>query len=273
MTQPDRRLLPRFENAPVIETVLGLEFAPLDKWTLVHFGIFWQQVCDQFPEFKVQPPLGSEIEDLNDASESQRQMRLQFVDQPDVRCWFLSADGRTLIQVQRNRFTFNWKKEDGAYPHYDESIRPAFVKAWTTFSRFVEENHLGQVSVLQCEITYVNHIEKGKGWDSFADLPAVFPCWAGHSSARTLPIPEDVSIFARYRLPDRKGRLRVAVQPAVRPADGATVIQLTLTARGAPASGDFESALEWLDLGREWVVRGFADFTSKKMHKIWRRSS
>jgi hypothetical protein len=95
MTQPDRRLLPRFENAPVIETVLGLEFAPLDKWTLVHFGIFWQEIRDEFPEFRVQPPLGSEIEDLDNASESQRQMRLQFVDQPDVRCWFLSADGNT----------------------------------------------------------------------------------------------------------------------------------------------------------------------------------
>jgi hypothetical protein len=41
---------------------------------------------------------------------------------PLPRSWFRSADGHGLIQLQRDRFVYNWKREtpeDGPYPSYD----------------------------------------------------------------------------------------------------------------------------------------------------------
>jgi hypothetical protein len=46
---------------------------------------------------------------------------------------------------------------------------------------------------------------------------------------------------------------------------------LTLTARGRPIGEGIEGALAMLDIGREWIVRGFASVTTRTMHDVWRR--
>jgi hypothetical protein len=63
------------------------------------------------------------------------------------------------------------------------------------------------------------------------------------------------------------------LKPAIRNEDGVEILQLTLTARGKPDGSDLESVLNWLDVGRQWVVRGFTDFTSEQMHTLWERST
>ena len=51
------------------------------------------------------------------------------------------------------------------------------------------------------------------------------------------------------------------------------VLQLDVSATGRPTSSKTPDILEWLDLGREWVVKGFADFTTPEMHMKWRRTN
>lgn len=72
-----------------------------------------------------------------------------------------------------------------------------------------------------------------------------------------------------YRLDGDAGRLHVAFTPAIRARDGKEVLQMTLTARGAPSSSRTEDVFAWLDMGRKWVVRGFADFTTEAIQEIW----
>jgi hypothetical protein len=67
--------------------------------------------------------------------------------------------------------------------------------------------------------------------------------------------------------------LRITVQPALRHADQKEVLQVTLSVRGQPKTSCLEDILEWFDFGREWVVRGFADFTSEAMHQRWKRTN
>lgn len=121
-------------------------------------------------------------------------------------------------------------------------------------------------------MTYVNHLEVGKGWSSAADIGNVFPAWVGRTSGSFLPSPEGVAFEARYLIPDRAGRLRISVRPAIRNSDGVEIIQMNVSARGGPRGSDDGSLIDWIDKGREWVVRGFADFTSVAMHGIWKRS-
>lgn len=273
MGYSDRKPLPKFAAPPVVETVIGVEFAQLQNWGIPYFGLFWNQVKNRFPKYVVKPPLESQIETFD--KPKPQQTRLQVLTEPEVRCWFIDSDDRTLIQVQNNRFTYNWRKAaaDDTYPHYSEVIRTSFESAWKQFSAFVEEEHLGELNIVQCEVSYINHLDVEKGWHTAADISGVFPCWSDQSMGLFLPPPEAISFDVSYRLPDDRGRLRISLRPAIRNKDGVEILQLTVTARGKPNDSTMASILEWIELGREWVVRGFADFTSADMHRLWERTA
>jgi uncharacterized protein (TIGR04255 family) len=264
--------LPRFDMPPVVETVIGVEFAPLPQWDIPYFGMFWNEIKTEYPKFKVLPALGSQVESFE--RPLAKEVEVHLLDRPELRCWFIAEDDRTLMQVQSSRLIFNWKKRssEDVYPHYENAIRPAFLREWNRFRHFVSEHKLGQLSVVQCEVAYVNHIEIGEGWTSAADINNVFPNWSESSSREFLPGAESVAFEVRYIIPDRAGRLRCSMQPAIRNSDGVEVLQLNVTARGEPQGSDDESLFAWIDMGREWVVRGFTDFTSTRMHEIWKRS-
>ncbi|HEY1598674.1 MAG TPA: TIGR04255 family protein, partial [Pirellulales bacterium] len=243
--------LPDYEDPPVIETAMSVEFAPLAEFSVPYFGLFWKTLAPTFQRSDVHPSLSSQIESF-DSPRRQPGLSVEFGLPGDVRCWFTDANGQSLIQVQNNRFVYNWRKRDIPYPHYDK-LRPRFSAQWENFQQFVTQNSLGDMRVLQCEITYVNHLEKGKGWQNFADLADVISVWARpEKGQRFLPIPETVTVAAAFQMPEKSGRLHITLHPAVRPDDGAEVMQLTLTARGKPARTDTEGILEWMDAGRTW---------------------
>lgn len=262
--------MPEFDLPPVIETALGVEFKPLQAWDMPHFGLFWDRIREDFPQYAVQPPMASQIEAFGPTAPQPR-LDIQLMSRPEVRCWFFHSDADRLIQVQRDRFIHNWRKAgDQKYPRYSE-IKPKFQDGWARFRDFLAGEALGTPEVVQCEVTYINHIDIERGWRSMADLADIVSPWSGQSTDGFLPIPEGVQVVSTYLIPDNKGRLHVTLQPAIRLSDLRQVLQLTLTARGAPRESDTAAILEWLDLGHEWVVRGFADFTSERMHALWKR--
>jgi hypothetical protein len=79
-----------------------------------------------------------------------------------------------------------------------------------------------------------------------------------------------VSAVAQYTM--HEGELVIVLQPAIRVSDQTKLIQLTLTARLPLDQGaNTKSILERFDIGREWIVRGFADITTKEFQSIWKR--
>lgn len=262
-------ITPKFDSPPVIETALSVEFKPLEKWGIPHFGLFWQRIRQSFPEFSVKAPLASEIETFDKPKLVTAQ--IEFMSEPEVRCWFFDSKADQLIQVQHDRFVHNWRRTgDRPYPSYD-AVRPSFESNWDVFSAFLREEDLGRPQVVQCEMTYVNHFESGREWTAMNDLPRVLMPWSGKLSEGFLPSPEQIQMAMSFLMPDNRGRLRIGLQPVIRTADRKVTLQLTLIARGAPASSEKESILEWFDLGHEWIVRGFADLTSPEMHRLWKR--
>jgi hypothetical protein len=75
-----------------------------------------------------------------------------------------------------------------------------------------------------------------------------------------------------FPMPAAKDRLHIQLRRAVRQPDGTELLQLTITAKGTPRSESEQDIVAWFDLGREWVVRGFTDVTSEKMHQLWGRT-
>lgn len=266
--------LPDFLKPPVVETVLGVEFTPLAGWDVRHFGLLWRQWQHEYPHFQVQPPLLSG-DQPSPESEIARNVIVSVlgIGGPSLRAWYIDESDTRLIQVQEDRFIHNWRKVLGeeVYPHYDENIRPAFERQWVRFSEFLGEHTIKPPIVERWEVTYVNHLEQGREWGSAADLPRLFPAWAGRNLSGFLPSPETVRFSVVYPLPEERGQLQVAVQPVTRLRDNKEVLQVNVRASGQTSSADVREILRCFDFGREWVVRGFTDFTSAEMHEFWER--
>ena len=263
---------PRFEKPPVIETVFSIEFAPLSRWQIPHFGLYWSSLRERYPKLNVQAALPPQRESLDREIADPTSHNMVFeLNRPPIRCWFYNEPETQLIQSQNDRFMFNWKRGlvDAEYPHYHESIRPIVAREWETFNQFVAVENLGKIDVQQCEISYINHLVVGEGWDNYSQLGEVFPAWGGSTRENYLGVPEDVEIRARYLMPERQGRIYIHAQPAIRRDDSREIIQLTFVARGRPRSSDPTKVLDWFDPAQEFVGRSFLDFTSQKMHTLW----
>ena len=178
-----------------------------------------------------------------------------------------------LIQVQKDRFIYNWKKASDTeiYPRY-EKIREKCLVEWNRFLDFLKHENLGRPDANQCEVTYVNHIDYEQGWKTFGELNRIISPWSGNYSGSFLPVPETVGLNVSYVLHNNQGRLYISMQPVIRARDAKEVLQLSLTARGAPHSSKTEDIFAWIDLGREWVVEGFTDFTTSTFHQRWERT-
>jgi uncharacterized protein (TIGR04255 family) len=264
--------LPKFAAPPLTEVVLGIEFSPLERWGMPHFGLFWSRIREDYPAWSVKPPLNSQIERFGDEMKQSEPPTFALLLEPEVRCWFIHQSETRLIQVQKDRFIQNWRKTRPAdeYPHYSQ-LRQEFEQDLGLFCDFVESEQLGKVEIKQCEVSYINHIELEEGWQSLAKMPDVFPCWRGETSGQFLPPPELVGVNVSYLMPGNKGRLRLSLQPMIRQTDAREILQLTVMARGCPASSATSDILNWLDSGHEWAVKGFTDFTSTRMHDLWQR--
>lgn len=274
MVTDQHQSFPDFTNPPVDETVLSVQFAPIAGFGAPHFGLYWATIRREFERFQMQPPIASVTEQFGPSPRVAPRMGIQFVTEPELRCWFLDQSGGRLLQVQRDRFIHNWRRITGneLYPRYP-SIRTTLHKEWLGFCAFLDREKLGQPQVNQCEVTYVNQIEIGNGWNGYEELSRVVASWSGARSGSFLPHPDRVNMETHYLLPNNLGRLHIAIEPVIRGRDAREVLQLTLTARGAPKSSTIDDIFAWLDLGREWVVKGFGDFTTPEMHKIWGRKS
>ena len=261
----------QFDRPPVIETVLGIQFQPLQKWQTPIFGLFWATIRERYPQYKVVAPIERQIEDVD---QPRREVGVPAISSYPLpltpRCWFFNESETQLIQVQPDQFILNWKKGlvDASYPHY-RNIRPVLEAEWEHFRAFVHNSDLGSIEVRQCEVTYINHIELGNDWSDFSELQSVLAVWSGGGLGRTSLQPEAINIGIRYRLPDRMGRLHVLAEPAVRTSDFKEVLQLTIIARGAPQSPDPTRVFEWLDASQEFVRESFVDLTTPKMHEAW----
>jgi uncharacterized protein (TIGR04255 family) len=155
-------------------------------------------------------------------------------------------------------------------PHFGQ-IRQRFETEIQRFSEFVRSEEIGELQMRQCEVTYFNHIELEKGQDVSAAMSEIFPSWAGARSESILPSPESVTLSAVYVIPENRGRMHISVQPVFRHADAKDILQMTVSAKVIPTGSDKAAVLKALDLGHEWAVNGFAEFTSAKMHDRWER--
>jgi len=265
---------PDFNRPPVVEVAISVHFDELGGFKPLHFGLLWERLRDRYPKTEFYPAVGPTIELFDTKGAPNVAFRFD-TNLPVGRCWYLNESGTELLQVQPDRVTLNWRKldKDIDYPHYN-NLKVRFQRELALVLAFFEEHSLGTFQPLQCELTYVNHLLQGDGWDSPKDLGQVVSLWSGGTSEEFLPAVEDVRFSCQYRMEERgvpRGRLHVELQSAQRASDRKRLLALHLVARGAPLAGSVDGVLGFTDLAHEWIVRGFAAITTKRMHKHWER--
>lgn len=262
---------PDYENPPVIEVVCGVLFKSIDTLLAPHFGTLWQGYKKDYPLCQEQPPLAPIIEKYDAAP--QKQFHITEVP-PLPRIWFVSSDDRGVVQIQRDRFLHNWKKANSGdeYPRYGTVIS-LFKNRLSIFEKFLSANNIGQIEPIQYEMTYVNHIIKGEGWDNMGEIGKLFPDFCLRTDpSRFLPGPDVINWKTTYVLPNRKGRMHVTLRNGVLSNINKSVIVMELTVRGIGEDKSREAMWPWFDTAREWIVKGFSDLTSKEaQEKIWKR--
>ncbi len=256
MAQPN--IIFDFKTPPVIETVLSVQFQRIKELQLQKMVLFWNDLRDRFPKLEVKFPL----EDVVGSDP----ISPRIVVEPELRCWFISEDQSKLIQLQNNRFIFNWRKitKQTSYVHYS-ATREDFKNEWGNFRQFLFDNSLGMTKVSQCEVTYINHIEI----NDQMKVSDVFPIINKDTAQHYLSSPTTLNASFDFETPDKKNKVHIKTSPAFRLSDQKKLITLDITARGVPEGFETNSLLKWFDAGREHVVRSFEDFTSPQMHKHW----
>jgi len=260
MHKGESQSLPDYKKPPVIEVVCGIVFETIGSFRGHHLGLFWQKVRDKFPVCEHAVRLGFAPESLDLANYLPR-------------VWFVSEEQNMLIQLQDDRFFFNWRRmqQEEAYPRYSTIIE-AFKTNLGIFQRFLEEEKLGSVKPEKCELTYINHIPKGEGWESLSDINEVFRDFAWDSNERFLPAPRSLGGQVVFPLPKDKGRLNVTLQHGERKLDKYPILILQISARGLAGDKSMDTVWEWFGVAHEWIVCGFADLTGTTIQKeVWQR--
>jgi uncharacterized protein (TIGR04255 family) len=252
---------PDFKKPPVVETSAGFHFIPIQGWTVLHYGLLWGKLSARYQKSEFHPPVLELAEIKVDSTKG-------FANLP-VRVSFVDTSNTNLVQVQNNFILHNWRKSEtlSLYQHYS-ATRDALAADWTAFRSFLSQHSLNFTQVVRCEASYFNHLVRGESWQSYSDLPELFPAWKGTAPAAVLSAPQMIGISGSYSRKD--GMLQIAAQPALR-QDGREIIQLTITATGGAPAQDDDSLFACLDECHQSAVQGFVEFTSEKLHSLWER--
>jgi uncharacterized protein (TIGR04255 family) len=252
-----------------MEVALAVQFGEpsLDTLDVAAFG---ERLRPEFPQREEQapmPPLEERFE-----GGPQPSVRFEILQTPPTpRFWFLSEDQSRLVQVQNHTVAHNWRRRgSGEYPHYS-ALREALSRYLHELEDLLRAAGKPRLEPNWCEVTYINHVPQAVDADRLP-LDEVLTMVSAMDSPTFLPPAEDAQLAARFRIEENGapvGRLTVLAAPAISAIDGQKIWALTMSAKALSAEPNVLSAFERLDLCHEWVVRGFRDVTTARMHDVW----
>lgn len=246
-----------FDDPPLNEVALGRSFLPRPDFLVPHFGAFWGLVRSEFPNVAHAPLIFNPNELPPDLSE---------VILPRV--WLMSEDSTALLQLQQNRFHYNWRKtsEKLEYVRFGV-IQKRCLQYWDLFEEFVRSVTAQPLVPIQSELTYVNIVDVNCNEDAFQAAERTLRDSVWTRCARFLPAPTSFAHTYSFDIPGDTGKLQVSTATAVK-KEGGNALRLELTVRGKQSEGcSFE---EWSTNAHDFLVAAFKDLTREEMHNIWK---
>ena len=262
-----------FARPPVEEVVLSVLFNPLDRLLAPHLGEIWQEFKkDGFVHIVEQPPVAPAVEMPVPVQDAQ----LRFSNVPDLaRVWFIHETDTEIIQVQRDRFTFNWRKTEQppVYPGFT-AICEKFEGFYSRFGQIVKNMQIGEVAPLQYELTYINQLRHGDGWDTPDDIGKISTLFIHSPQTKSFwSGMEAVNFQASFPVADLHGRLHLAISNGVRMPEQRQTLQTDFTVRGFPENAE-DTMVTWFKSARNHIREKFTGmFTEDIQIEVWERKS
>ena len=251
----------KYENPPLDEIVCGIHFDPIKELRAGHLGILWQKLGDNF----------TSTEDHNLLSPiSEEEMNYRALP-PLPRVWFIHEDESEVIQMQFNRFVYNWRKRrsDDQYPGYSKCVEN-FEEYLSCFQEFLVHHKLGDFTPRVYEIAYINNILENEGWETISDLEKVFPNFISYKGQNTLPPNlRDINYQMAFSLPDDSGQLHLSIRNARRLPDNRHFLRAELRAISNQA---YRERRKWFDSAHDVLIDVFSKLASDEIQeKYWER--
>lgn len=264
--------LPDYGHPPVVETVLGVQFDRLPKFTNGHLGAFWSSLNQsEWPTVADAPFLQPQYERFTPEAKWAQGVHIQLTPMPPCRLQITNRSGDKMMQVQNGRFHFNWLGKSGAnYPRY-EAVRDGFLASLEDFVAFASRAAVGEFAPNQWEITYINQIPKGTVWHT-PEQWGFFQPLQHSGGINKLVQFESFDGEWHYVIPGQLGRLHMKWQHGQRTdaGDNAEIVHLTLTARGPLSKKPgTDEIVRGLGIGRETIVRAFRELMSDEANRQW----
>ena len=265
--------LPEFGKPPITEVAFGVLFKPLPHFSVAHFGRLWERYRTEYPKTETHPPLAHVVEELGPVRFPTQQVQPSGGLEPQ-RVWFIHEKQNSLIQVQHDRFLYNWRKlkEDDEYPRY-EKVFGSFKECFATFRRFLDDERIGGVEPEQYELTYVNHIPQGAGWDDISQIGDALPVLCPRVFSVASGEIESLNLRAVFRLREDRGRLYATIRHALRLLDNVPTLYLELSARLSKVVS-LDLIEDQFAIAHEAILNRFVELTDKGLQKdVWRRTN
>ena len=271
--EPQR--LPDYDDPPVVETVLGVQFDRLAGFRNAHLGAFWNTLdSDEWPTVADANLLHPQFEEFAETGRWAKGAFIQLSQDPAARVQIKSRDGDRMIQVQNDRLHFNWigAKDDHTYPRYD-NVRDGFTFVLDQFLSFIDRANIGDFRANQWEVTYVNHLPRGTVWNEPSD-------WNFFKPLGPVPTIENLiqgESFGgewHFVIPEKVGRLHINWRHSkklVPDEEEEEFIRLTFTARGPVENTDdpILAIFAGLDVGHRTSVLVFKELMDDNANKSW----
>lgn len=261
---------PHFRTPPLVEQAITVLFDPISGFQLGDYGRFWDVLGPEFLNTEAKPVVEAQIEQFDDFISTQIRARVS-PEEALPNCYYRHVSGSELVQVQPDRFTFNWLKTDeNTYPRFERTLE-RFCELFSKFERYVATKDL-DVAIRQCEVTNVNIIPVSDFGDTFADAGKVLKMPDLTPNLRIMKL-EAYMQASRQLIIDGEGkpvgRLYSTLAPVLRVSDQKPSYRFELTARGAPLSSETKEALVFFDLARDAINAAFMTAITLSASDIW----
>jgi uncharacterized protein (TIGR04255 family) len=253
--------LTHFKSPPVVETAMGVEFAPINALGFLNLAELQKRWADRYPKLDEMPALPSSIGVVQGVP----QFRLM-EGGPDVRVWATGVDDGLLVQTQRDRLILNWRKAfgDGTYPGYD-TLRSKFEAVWADLISYLNEMEQAQPVPTSAEFTYVNHVGFNEG-ENIEDVLSV----VSHSDR---PLPGEsattqlqvVRVVQQSETDPFTAQIEVTGSPQF--IENRRVLAMNVTTKVLFATGG--DVLQALDAAHALSSHTFDNITSLTKHQEW----
>lgn len=258
----------KFKNPPINELVIALYHLPIINMQAQHIGLYWEKIRKCYPKCEQQVPIFLNVQAPAPGIVPATAGELY----PLPRFWFHSGPGSMLIQVQRDGFFFNWRKDnENEYPHY-EVVRARFCKEFDTYQSFLQAEFGQKIDVVnRCELTYINIIPENEFWSTATDLWKLFPPLTSLTTFTETGRPlVSVNSGLTYRFSDTL-MVDSTVKIGKRINTSEAVAMLEVKAHGSPDGLSIDKTLAWFDDAHDATHEVFLNFTDKNLQKtIWK---